>query len=314
MSTAFFTHRACLDHDTGPGHPERPERLRAVWRALDAVHFPELLRAEAPLATQSQLEAVHDPAYIQAIMAKMVGEGERLALDPDTWMSAGTLEAALRAAGGAVHAVDLVLSGKANNAFVAVRPPGHHAEPGQAMGFCLFNSVAIAARYARDHWGVARVAVADFDVHHGNGTQAAFWDDPAMFFASSHQSPLYPGSGTPAERGGSGNIVNAPLPPGAGSDEFRAAWREDLLPAIAEFAPDLVLISAGFDAHHADPLAQMRLNADDYTWITEELCTLAAVSARGRVVSLLEGGYDLEALATCSAAHVAALARATMPV
>jgi acetoin utilization deacetylase AcuC-like enzyme len=236
--------------------------------------------------------------------------GQHAALDADTIVSPGSIEAALRAAGAVVRAVDIVMEGGAQAAFAAVRPPGHHAEPDRAMGFCIFNSVAVAARHARDHWGLARIAVADFDVHHGNGTQAAFWDDSGLFFASSHQSALYPGSGERHERGAARNIANAPLAPGSGSREFRDAWSRDLLPAIDAFAPDLLLVSAGFDAHVADPLAQLRLQAEDYGWLTGELMALAQRHCRGRIVSTLEGGYDLAALGECAVAHVRALADA----
>jgi len=221
------------------------------------------------------------------------------------------VEAALRAAGAVVRGVDLVMEGRVRSAFAAVRPPGHHAEPDQARGFCLFNSVAVAAQHARREHGLARIAVADFDVHHGNGTQAAFWHDPALFFASSHQSPLYPGSGARHERGASGNVANVPLAPGSGSAEFRAAWSRDLLPALDMFAPDLLLVSAGFDAHACDPLAQIRLHADDYAWLTRELVALADRHCEGRIVSTLEGGYDLVALADCALAHLLALDRPT---
>ncbi|MCB2073955.1 MAG: histone deacetylase family protein [Novosphingobium sp.] len=304
MTTALVTHPACLGHDTGAGHPERIERLSAVLAALDEEAFPQLVREEAPKATAEQLGAVHDPEYVEALLSLEVPPGEHVALDPDTVLSSGSVEAALRAAGGAIHAVDLVVAGQASNAFVAVRPPGHHAEPARGMGFCLFNNVAIAARHARDRHGLQRIAVADFDVHHGNGTQAAFWDDPDLFFASSHQSPFYPGTGAGGERGVGGNIANVPLPAGTGSKGFRDAWQRLLLPAIDSFSPDLLLISAGFDGHRADPLAQFQLETDDFAWVTRELAELAGRRCGGRVVSLLEGGYDLSALAQCAAAHV----------
>lgn len=307
MTTALVTHAACLDHDTGPGHPERADRLRAVLAALDERHFPDLARGDAPRASFAQLSAVHDADYVRQVLALRIAPGERGALDADTIVSTGSVEAALRAAGAAVKAVDLVMEGAADTAFAAVRPPGHHAEPGRAMGFCLFNNVAVAAHHARERWGLRRIAVADFDVHHGNGTQDAFWDDPALFFASTHQSPFYPGSGARHERGVAGNIANAPLPAGSGGPAFRDAWAADLLPALDAFAPELVIVSAGFDAHRADPLAQLMLDARDFAWITGELVALAARHARGRVVSLLEGGYDLPALAECAAAHVRAL-------
>lgn len=310
MTLALVTHPACLEHDPGPGHPERPDRLRAVLAALRGDRALRLVEKQAPRATAEQLSRVHGPAYVDRILALAVPADRRFALDPDTVLSSGSVEAALRAAGGAILAVDMVIGRQADAAFVAVRPPGHHAEPNRAMGFCLFNNVAVAALHARHHWGLRRIAVADFDVHHGNGTQAAFWDDPDLVFASSHQSPCYPGTGARSERGAAGNIVNAPLRPGTGSAGFRQAWEESLLPALDAFAPELVLVSAGFDAHRADPLAQLMLETDDYDWITRELVALARRHAGGRLISLLEGGYDLAALAECAGAHARALADA----
>jgi len=307
MPIALVTHLACLDHDTGHGHAERPDRLRAVLAALDETRFPDLLRVEAPCATIEQIRRVHGADYVDSVLSLKIARDSHIALDPDTIVSPGSGQAALRAAGGAIHGVDLVMTGAAKAAFVAVRPPGHHAEPDRPMGFCLFDNVAIAARHAQERWGLERIAVADFDVHHGNGTQAAFWNDPTLFFASSHQSPLYPGTGEAHERGGYNNIANAPLPPGAGSDLFREAWSRDLLPALDAFAPDLLIVSAGFDAHRSDPLAQMALDANDYGWITAELAALAGRHYRGGLVSVLEGGYDLSALGECAAVHVAAL-------
>lgn len=308
MTVALITHPACLEHDTGPGHPERIERLQAVLAAIETADIPGLIREEAPRASADQLAAVHTREHVDRLLALEISEGDHTALDADTLLSSGSVEAALHAAGAMIRGVDLVLEGRAKAAFAAVRPPGHHAEPDRAMGFCLFNSIAVAAQHARQHHGLARIAMADFDVHHGNGTQAAFWDDPALFFASSHQSPLYPGTGARHERGSSGNVANAPLAPGSGSSEFRAAWSRDLLPAIDAFAPDLLLVSAGFDAHASDPLAQMRLHADDYGWLTRELVALAGRHCGGRIVSSLEGGYDLAALGECAVAHVEALA------
>ncbi len=308
MTVALITHPACLEHDTGPGHPERVERLQAVLAAIETADIPGLIREEAPRASADQLSAVHTREHIDRLLALEISEGDHTALDADTVLSSGSVEAALRAAGAAIRGVDLVLEGSAKAAFAAVRPPGHHAEPDLAMGFCLFNSIAVAAQHARHHHGLGRIAVADFDVHHGNGTQAAFWDDPALFFASSHQSPLYPGSGARHERGSSRNVANAPLAPGSSGSEFRAAWSRDLLPAIDAFAPDLLLVSAGFDAHASDPLAQMRLHADDYGWLTRELVALAGRHCGGWLVSSLEGGYDLAALGECAVAHVEALA------
>jgi len=307
VTVALVTHKACLAHDTGQGHPERVDRLRSVLAALGEGLFPDLLREEAPCATAAQLEAVHDPAYVAQLLALDIPKGEHAALDADTILSAGSIEAALRAAGAAVHAVDMVMEGRADAAFAAVRPPGHHAEPARGMGFCLFNNVAVAAHHARSRWGLKRIAVADFDVHHGNGTQAAFWDDADLFFASSHQSPFYPGTGARHERGAASNIANAPLPSGTGSQGFREAWRHDLLPAIDAFAPELLLISAGFDAHRDDPLAGLMLDEADYGWITGELCDVARRHCQGRIVSLLEGGYDLDALGRSVTAHVRAL-------
>jgi len=309
MTTALVTHEACLDHDTGSGHPERVDRLRIVLAALGKERFPDLLREAAPNATREQLCAVHHRSHVERILSIELAPGQQRALDADTVISEGSIEAALRAAGGAIHAVDVVMEGHASSAFVAVRPPGHHAEPDRAMGFCLFNNVAIAAHHARNHWGLKRIAVADFDVHHGNGTQAAFWDDPDLFFASSHQSPCYPGTGSVDERGCADNIANAPLQPGTGSTGFRQAWEGLLLPALDEFAPELLIISAGFDAHREDPLAQLMLETEDYGWITRELLEVAARHAKDRVISCLEGGYDLNALAESVACHVSELAK-----
>ncbi|MBS0433150.1 MAG: histone deacetylase family protein [Proteobacteria bacterium] len=299
----IYTHPACLRHDTGYGHPESPARLRAVLEALDDPRFANIERVEAPRVDRGQLLRVHEAAYVESIFAK---EGLSLHLDPDTVMSPGSLEAALRAAGAACAAVDAVTGGEIARAFCAVRPPGHHANRDTAMGFCLFNGVAAAAAHAMERHGLERVAIIDFDVHHGNGTQGIFWNDPRVLYLSSHQMPLYPGTGASNERG-AGNIVNAPLPPGAGSREFRDAWEEILLPALVAHRPQLLLVSAGFDAHRADPLAQLQLDAGDYAWITQRLCALADAHAQGRVVSTLEGGYDLAALRECTAAHVAAM-------
>ncbi len=300
---ALLTHAACALHDPGPGHAECPARLQAVLAALDHADFASLLREEAPLASRSQLCLAHPAEYVDAILALDPPEGELLALDSDTFVGHGSVSAARHAAGGAVAAVDAVLSGRVERAFAAVRPPGHHAEARQAMGFCLFNGVAVAARHARQRWGIKRVAVVDFDVHHGNGTQHMFQSDPDLFYASSHQMPCYPGTGAAHETGVAGNIVNLPLRPGDGGAAFRRVWTQTGLPALRAFAPELLIVSAGFDAHRADPLAQLELEAADFTWITGEL--LAA--GQGRLVSVLEGGYDLAALAECTAAHVRAL-------
>jgi acetoin utilization deacetylase AcuC-like enzyme len=302
MTLPVYTHSACLAHDTGPGHVERPQRLAAVIDALRA--FDDLDWREAPRATRGQLLRVHDAALLDVVLETR--PDRCMALDPDTVLSPASAEAALRAAGAAVAAIDAVLAGNAQAAFCAVRPPGHHATAQTAMGFCLFNNVAVAAAHALDEHGLARVAIVDFDVHHGNGTQAIFETEPRVQYFSSHQMPLYPETGQVHERG-IGNLFNAPLPPGTGSRGFRTAWEDRLLPAIDAFGPQLLLVSAGFDAHWRDPLAQLQLDAVDYAWITGELRLLAARHAQGRIVSMLEGGYDLQALRECSVAHVEAL-------
>ena len=298
-----WTHPACLRHDTGPGHAERPERLSAVLDALHAA-FPAMPWHEAPRATRGQLLRVHTQGLLDTVLETR--PTQRVQLDPDTILSPDSAEAALRAAGAVVAATEAVLHGPAKRAFCAVRPPGHHATDDTAMGFCLFNGIAVAAAHACDEGGLARVAVIDFDVHHGNGTQAIFEHDPRVLYLSSHQMPLYPDTGYRDERG-DGNVLNAPLPPGAGSAAFRGAWENLLLPALDAFKPQLVLVSAGFDGHWRDPLAQLQLQAEDYAWLTRELVAIAGRHARGRVVSVLEGGYDLDALRECSVAHVAAL-------
>ena len=301
---ALFSHPACADHDTGPGHPERAERLRAVERALAAPRFAALDRREAPPATRAQLERIHAPAAVERTLAAIPREGYAH-IDGDTVVSPGSREAALRAAGAACAAVDAVLDGEARRAFCAVRPPGHHAEPDRAMGFCLFNNAAIGAAHALAAHGLQRVAVLDFDVHHGNGTQAAFERDARALFVSSHQSPLYPGTGAASETG-VGNIVNMPLAAGATGAVFRAAW-EGAFDRVDAFHPELIVVSAGFDAHRRDPLAGLALVEEDFAWISRRIAEAADSSCVGRVVSTLEGGYDLEALAASAAAHVAAL-------
>jgi acetoin utilization deacetylase AcuC-like enzyme len=305
MTTALITHSACLYHETPSGHPESPDRLRAVLGRLEGPEFTTLERLEAPQASREQIGRVH-PAYFVDAILKAVPERGLVQVDGDTILSPGSGEAALRAAGAAVLAVDRVMSGQIQNAFCAVRPPGHHAEPTDAMGFCMFNNVAVGALHARESHRLNRIAVLDFDVHHGNGTQAMFGDDPDLFFGSSHQMPLYPGTGRRGERG-RGNIHNAPLPPGAGSHEFRQAWDNEILPALAAFQPGFIFISAGFDAHRADPLANLNLTEEDFAWVTRRLCRIAGAACDGRIVSTLEGGYDLVALAESAAAHVAAL-------
>lgn len=305
MTFALFTHPACLRHDPGAGHPEAPSRLAAVLEALNAT-FPQLPWREAPLARREQLALAHTPGLLASLLDHPV-HGHRQ-IDADTAMSEDSLEAALRAAGAVCAAVDAVLGGDLRRAFCAVRPPGHHATRDQAMGFCLFNSIAVGARHALRQHRLQRVAVVDFDVHHGNGTQDILWDEPGAFYVSSHQSPLYPGTGDARETGGSGRCLNLPLAPGCDSRQFREAWRSEVLPALDAFAPQLLLISAGFDAHRLDPLASVDLETTDYQWLTHELVDIAERHAGGRVVSALEGGYSLTALRQCSVAHVGALA------
>ena len=309
MATALFSHSACFAHDTGDGHPECPERLQAVLAGLEAEEFIYLDRREAPRATPAQIARVHPGDFVDRMLQAIPKAGLHF-VDGDTVVSPGSGEAALRAAGAVCAAIDAVMAGEIGNAFCAVRPPGHHAEPDQAMGFCLFNNIAIGALHARDRWGLRRIAVIDFDVHHGNGTQAAFAADADLFYASTHQSPLYPGTGAAHEQGVAGNILNLPLRPFAGSEDFRAAITTGLLPKLELFAPELVLISAGFDAHQSDPLAQLQLTDADYYWVTGQLLQVARKTARGRLVSALEGGYDLNALARAAAAHVRALMEA----
>jgi acetoin utilization deacetylase AcuC-like enzyme len=309
MTVALFSHPSATGHDTGEGHPECPDRIRHVMRALDSPDFSILLRELAPIAPVAALEAAHTKAHVAKILAMQPPPGEWEAIDGDTLVSHGSIEAALRGAGGACAAVDAVMEGWADAAFVAMRPPGHHAESDRAMGFCLFNNAAIAAFHARAKWGLKRIAVVDFDVHHGNGTQDIFGPDKDLFYGSSHQHPCYPGTGMAHERGIAGNVINMPLAPGSGSEPFREAWAYGIIPALEAFRPELLIISAGFDAHAADPLAQLRLREPDFTWITEALLAVADAHCPGRVISLLEGGYDLDALAASAAAHVRALMR-----
>jgi acetoin utilization deacetylase AcuC-like enzyme len=308
MSTLLISHPACLDHIVPQGHPERPDRLRAVERALEVEKFQTLARAQAPLASFETVALCHPMDYITALRDASPDEG-LIQLDGDTSMSPGTFEAALRAAGGAVFAVDEVLAKKANNAFVATRPPGHHAETARPMGFCLFDNAAIAARHAQNHHGIARVAVVDFDVHHGNGSQEIFWADKTVMYCSTHQMPLFPGTGALSESGEYNTVVNAPLRPGDGAEKFKAAFEDRILPRMAEYKPELVIISAGFDAHQRDPLANINLAEEDFAWATKKLMDVAESCAGGRIVSLLEGGYDLQALGNSVAAHVTALMR-----
>jgi acetoin utilization deacetylase AcuC-like enzyme len=309
MSVALFTHPAALAHDTGPHHPECPERIKFVLKALEAPAFLSIVRKTAPVAPVTALVAAHSQMHVDTILAMRPAGNQLRYIDGDTVVSAGTIDAALRAAGGAMTAVDAVIEGKVRAAFVAMRPPGHHAERNRAMGFCLFNNAAVAAFHARARHGLRRIAVVDFDVHHGNGTQNIFTPDRDLFYASSHQFPCYPGTGRAEERGVAGNVVNVPLRPGAGGAEFRAAWAEKILPELEAFAPELLIISAGFDGHEADPLAELRLQVEDFTWVTQALLAVADKHCPGRVVSVLEGGYDLDALALSAAAHVRSLMR-----
>jgi len=302
MTTALISHDDCYDHVTPPGHPEQVARLDAVLGALKDF---DLERVKAPLAAEDDLLRAHPKAHVYAIRAAAPTEGWR-SLDADTHMSVGSLQAAYRAAGGVVRAVDMVMGGEVANAFAAMRPPGHHAERETAMGFCFFGNVAIGAKHALDHHGLERVAIVDFDVHHGNGTQDLVEDDARILFCSTHQSPLYPGTGA-ADETGVGNVLNVPLPGGTGSKPFRDVMERVVLPRVDTFAPQLLLISAGFDAHRDDPLAGMELTTEDFGWVTGRLCDLADKHCAGRVVSSLEGGYDLPALGASAAAHVQVL-------
>lgn len=310
MSTSIYSHPACLEHRPGPHHPESPQRLEAVLQALEAAEFAAVQRCEAPYGTREQILLAHSEAYFNAVEAAVPLQGYRSLDGGDTVMSPGSWEAVLRCVGAACAAVDSVVGGQARNAFCATRPCGHHAEAERAMGFCIFNQAAIAALHARAAHGLRRVAVVDFDVHHGNGTQNCFYDDPDLFYGSSHQAPFYPGTGARVESGVAGNIVNIPLQQGCDSATFRRHMRNQMLPALRDFAPELLVISAGFDAHHLDPLGGLALTDDDFHWITRELMAVADECARGRVVSILEGGYSLQGLASGCAAHVRALMQA----
>jgi acetoin utilization deacetylase AcuC-like enzyme len=305
MTTLVFSHRSSLRHETPPGHPERIDRIKAVNSVLESPHFRTVMRRDAPRATEAQILLAHTREHVQRVHALSPESGFEY-LDPDTVMSPHTLEAAMRAVGAATAAVDAVFRGEANNAFCALRPPGHHAEHNKPMGFCLFNQAAIAAKHARERYDAERVAVVDFDVHHGNGTQDIFYSDADLFYGSTHQMPLFPGTGSRSETG-VGNIFNAPLRAGDGGEEFREAMNTVILPALDSFAPDLVIISAGFDGHARDPLGSLELTEEDFAWVTLRLMELADSHARGRVVSVLEGGYDLQGLAGSVGVHLHAL-------
>jgi acetoin utilization deacetylase AcuC-like enzyme len=306
MTTLLVTHPAGLNHLTPAGHPERPDRLRAIEQALEDERFQSLAREQAPAATPETIALCHPMDYVEEIRAATPSAG-LVRLDADTSMSPGTFEAVLRAIGGATMAADEVMAGKVENAFCAMRPPGHHAETVRPMGFCFFNTAAITARHVQKRHGVERVAVVDFDVHHGNGTQEIFWSDPTVMYGSTHEMPLYPGTGAPSERGLHNNIVNAPLRAGDGGEKFRAAFETVILPRVSAFSPEFLVISAGFDAHMRDPLANLQLVEEDFAWATRKLMEIADASASGRIVSVLEGGYDLQGLSRSAAAHVAAL-------
>ena len=308
MTTLFISHPAGLNHLTPSGHPERPDRLRVIEQALEIEKFQSLVRVQAPMAEIDSIALCHPRDFVEEIRDASPKEG-LVRIDSDTVMSPGTYEAAIRAVGGAMLAVDEVMTKKAANAFCAMRPPGHHAETVRPMGFCLFNSIAIAARHARKQYGVERVAIVDFDVHHGNGTQEIFWSDPNVMYCSTHEMPLYPGTGAKTERGNHENIVNAPLRAGDGGERFREAFESAVIPRLRTFSPGLLMISAGFDAHTRDPLANLNLVEDDFGWVTRKLMDVADETCDGRVVSLLEGGYDLQGLARSVDTHVTALMR-----
>ncbi len=306
MTTLLVSHTSFLDHDTGPYHPESPARLKSVLKGLDESPFAGLIRREARPATAAEVALAHPGHYLDHIRAAIPEQG--LAhLDGDTVVSPGSGEAMARAAGAVIQAVDAVAKGEAANAFCAVRPPGHHAESERPMGFCLINNAAVGAFHARAAHGFARVAVVDFDVHHGNGTQDIFWNDAKAFYASTHQFPFYPGTGARREKGAHNNVVNVPLAAGSRSDVFRAGFTDEILPALTAFKPDFIVISAGFDAHRDDPLGGLALNENDFAWATAALMDVAKSSCAGRVVSVLEGGYNLDALKDCAIAHVQTL-------
>ncbi|SHI40130.1 Acetoin utilization deacetylase AcuC [Shimia gijangensis] len=306
MTTAFYTHSDCLEHRTPPGHPEQVARLQYINDALSSEAFDKLDRRKAPLCNDDDILLCHPQSHLDTIFAAEPFKGSR-ALDADTHMSVGSVQAARRAVGANIAAVDAVLDREVQNAFVACRPPGHHAEQSTPMGFCLFGNAAIAARHAIERHGLERVAIVDFDVHHGNGTQALLWNETRALFVSSHQNPLWPGTGMAEETGGHGHIHNLPLPPHSDGRLMRATYDAQVWPVIDRYEPQLIIVSAGFDAHEADPLAQLNWSTEDFAWLTQKICGLAADHCEGRVVSTLEGGYDLSALAAATAAHVSVL-------
>ena len=308
MSTLYISHSSALDHLTPPGHPERPDRIRVVERVLEQARFLRLIREQAIRAELASICLVHSENYVLSIQNACPAQG-LVEINEETALSAGTMEAALRAAGAGIQAVDEIMTNRAKNAFTAMRPPGHHAEPTRSMGFCIFNNVAIAARHAQVRHGVERVAILDWDVHHGNGIQDIFWSDRSVMYCSTHEMPLFPWTGHASERGEFDNIVNVPLQAGDGSDAFRAALSDIILPRIDSFAPAIIVIAAGFDAHWRDPLGNLNLKEADFAWATREVMTLADRHCHSRLVSILEGGYDLEALAESVEAHLTELCR-----
>ncbi|MFL2799292.1 MAG: histone deacetylase family protein [Paracoccaceae bacterium] len=306
MATVLISHSDCLKHVTPENHPERVDRLISIMDSLKNFKDPDLVRLDAPEGSETDILRVHPIEYLDNLKQKSPVDGF-VALDPDTFMSAGSLPAAMRGVGGIIKAVDLVMTDQANNVFVVTRPPGHHAEKETSMGFCLFGNVSIAAKYALDHHKLPKVAVVDFDVHHGNGTQDILWNEKRSLFISSHQMPLYPGTGKENEIGIENNILNIPLPPNTMGKDFRYLYENKVFPALEKFSPDLLLVSAGFDAHASDPLANINLAEEDFAWVTGRLCDLADKHCNGRLVSTLEGGYDLDALAKCVTTHLKTL-------